>query len=90
VRESFAGAYRLVVLVSSVLVRVPSGDWVKIVSFDLTVPLLLVLVVLTRATSWAHPTSRNDDAKADIAKQVTIIRLFMEIGYGVGSMPALG
>jgi hypothetical protein len=35
----------LVFLVSSVLVTVPSDDWVTVFSFDLTVPSLLTLLL---------------------------------------------
>jgi hypothetical protein len=79
--RAYLGAVRLV---SSVVVTVPSDDRVTVCSFDLTAPVLLTLVLLVWDTSWAHPTTRNDDAKADIAKQVTIMRLFMESGYRVG------
>jgi len=72
----------MVVLDSSVLVVVPSGDWVTVFSFDLTVPSLLSLVLLVLETSRSHPTS-NGNAKAAIATQITAIRFiimfFMEI-----------
>jgi hypothetical protein len=60
---------------SSVLVNVPSGDSVTIFSVDLTVPLLLTLLVLLWETSWAHPTNRNDNAKADVATHITAMRI---------------
>ena len=56
----------MVFLVSSVLVVVPSGDWVTVSSFDLTVPSLLSLLLLVLETSRSHPTS-NGIAKAAIA-----------------------
>jgi hypothetical protein len=59
---------------SSVLVTVPSFDWVTVVSVDLTVPLLLTLLFLVWETSWAHPTTRNDNAKADLAKHIAAMR----------------
>ena len=68
---------------SSVLVTVPSGDWVTVVSFDLTVPSLLTLLVSLLETVRSHPTSRKDNAKADIATQVTMIRFFMEVRYSM-------
>jgi len=46
---------------------------VTVFSFDLTVPSLLTELVFSVETSRSHPTSRSDDAKADIAAQVTII-----------------
>ena len=58
---------------SSVLVTVPSDDLVTVFSFDLTVPSLLTVLVLSLETCRSHPTSRIDNAKADIATQVTII-----------------
>jgi hypothetical protein len=60
-------------LVSSVLVTVPSDDWVVVFSFDLTVPSLLTVLVLSLETCRSHPTTRNDDAKAHIATQVVNI-----------------
>ena len=60
-------------MVSSVLVTVPSDDLVTVFSFDLTVPSLLTVVLLSLETVWSHPTSKNDNAKPDIAKQVTIV-----------------
>ena len=62
---------------SSVLVNVPSGDSVTIFSVDLTVPLLLTLLVLLWETSWAHPTSKNDNAKADVATHITAMRFII-------------
>jgi hypothetical protein len=67
---------------SSVLVNVPSGDSVTVFSVDLTVPLLLTLLVLLWETSWAHPTNRNDNAKADVATHITAMR-FMIICFMV-------
>ena len=62
---------------SSVLVNVPSGDSVTVFSVDLTVPLLLTLLFLLWETSWAHPTSRNDNAKADVATHITAIQFLI-------------
>jgi hypothetical protein len=67
----------VVFLDSSVLVTVPSFDWVTVVSVDLTVPLLLTLLLLVWETSWAHPTSRNDNAKADVATHIIVIRFII-------------
>jgi hypothetical protein len=64
-------------LVSSVLVTVPSDAWVTVFSFDLTVPSLLVLVVVVLETSRSHATSRSDNVKADIPRQITVIRFFI-------------
>jgi hypothetical protein len=82
---------------SSVLVTVPSDDWVTVFSFDLTVPSLLTVLVFSLETVRAHPTSRNDNAKADIATQFTIIRFFMQVSYAMGwiliwgdTLPPLG
>ena len=77
-------------MVSSVLVTVPSGDWVTVFSFDLTVPSLLTLLVFWLEIVCAHPTSINDNAKADIATQVTIIRFFMEVRYAMGWTLSMG
>jgi len=63
----------IVFFVSSVLVTVPSYDWVTVFSFVLTVPLLLTLLCFSLEISRAHPTSRNDNARADIAAQVAIL-----------------
>ena len=68
---------------SSVLVTVPSFDWVTVFSVDLTVPSLLTLLLLVLETSRSHPTSRKDNAKADVAAHVIAIRFiifcFMEV-----------
>jgi hypothetical protein len=80
----------VVFLDSSVLVTVPSGAWVTVFSFDLTVPSLLTVLLLVLETSRSHPTSTNDNAKADMATQATITRFFMEVTYGMGWMPAMG
>ena len=75
---------------SSVLVTVPSDDLVTVFSFDLTVPSLLTVLVVSLETSRSHPTSRNDNAKADIAAQVTIIGFFMEVRYAIGGILTMG
>ena len=75
----------MVFLDSSVVVTVPSIDWVTVFSFDLTVPLLLTLLCLVWETSWAHPTSRNDNAKAAVATHITETR-FIIICF-IGSTP---
>jgi membrane protein insertase Oxa1/YidC/SpoIIIJ len=67
----------MVFLVSSVLVTVPSGACLMVVSFDLTVPSRLTLLLSVLETSRSHPTSRNDKAKADVARQITVIRFFI-------------
>jgi hypothetical protein len=61
------------VLDSSVLVTVPSDDWVTVFSFDLTVPSLLVLLLSVLETVRSHPTIRNDNAKADVAAKKTTL-----------------
>ena len=58
---------------SSVLVTVPSDDFVTVFSFVLTVPSLLTVLVLSLETWRSQPTARKDNAKADIATQVTIV-----------------
>lgn len=63
----------MVFLDSSVLVTVPSDDLVTVFSFVLTVPSLLTVLDFSLETFRSHPTSRNDNAKTDIATQVTII-----------------
>ena len=67
----------MVFLVSSVLVTVPSDDWVTDFSFDLTVPSLLSLLLLVLETSRSHPTSRNDNAKADVATHIIAIQFLI-------------
>jgi len=62
---------------SSVLVTVPSFDWVTVFSVDLTVPSLLTLLLSVRETSRSHPTSRKDNAKADVATHITAIRFII-------------
>jgi hypothetical protein len=52
---------------------VPSDDLVTVFSFDLTVPSLVTVLLFSLETSRSHPTSKNDNAKADIVAQVTII-----------------
>lgn len=59
---------------SSVLVVVPSGAWVTVFSFVLTVPLLLSLLLLVLETSRSHPTNRNP-VKAAVATQITAVRI---------------
>jgi hypothetical protein len=56
---------------------VPSIDWVTVFSFDLTVPLLLTLLCSVWETSWAHPTSRNDNVKATVATHITETRFII-------------
>jgi hypothetical protein len=76
----------MVDLESSVLVVVvPSGDWLTVFSFVLTVPSPLSLLLLVVETSLSHPTSRNDNAKADIATHITAIRFmfFRFIGSNI-------
>ena len=51
----------------------PSGAWVTVFSFDLTVPSLLTLLLLVWEISWAHPINRNDSVMADIATQITAL-----------------
>src|ERR1017187_9408314 len=76
----------MVDLESSVLVVVvPSGDWLTVFSFVLTVPSPLSLLLLVVETSLSHPTSRNDNAKADAATHITAIR-FIIIRFIAGSI----
>ena len=63
----------VVFLDSSVLVTVPSDDWVTVFSFVLTVPSLLTVLDFSLETWRSHPTSIKDNANADIAMQVTIL-----------------
>jgi hypothetical protein len=67
----------VVFLDSSVLVTVPSDDWVTVFSFDLTVPSLLTLLLSVCEISRLHPIGRNDNAKAHAAPQTTAIRFFI-------------
>jgi two-component system cell cycle response regulator DivK len=67
----------MVFLDSSVLVTVPSDDWVTVFSFDLTVPSLLTLLVLSLETSRSHPTSSDDNAKPHIITHFTISWFFI-------------
>src|ERR1039458_7492738 len=69
--QGFGGG--VVFLVSSVLVVVPSDDLVTVESFVLTVPSLLTVLDFSLETWRSHPTSINDNAKADMAAQVTIL-----------------
>jgi hypothetical protein len=66
-----------VLLDSSVLVTVPSDDWVTVFSFDLTVPSLLVLLLSVLETVRSHPTIRNDNAKADVAAKKITLQFFI-------------
>src|ERR1039457_2306506 len=69
--QGFGGG--VVFLVSSVLVVVPSADLVTVLSLVLTVPSLLVVLDFSLETWRSHPTSRNDNDRADMAAQVTIL-----------------
>lgn len=80
----------MVFLDSSVLVTVPSDDLVTVFSFDLTVPSLLVVVVLSLETWRSHPTSTNDNAKPHIATQVTMILFFMAASYAMRGVLSMG
>ena len=62
---------------SSVLVVVPSDDWVTVFSFDLTLPSLLVLLLSVLETVRSHPTNKNDNAKADVATHITAIQFLI-------------
>ena len=64
-------------MVSSVLVTVPSDDLETVVSFDLTAPSLLSLLLLLLETSLSHPTSKVDSAKADVATHITAIQFLI-------------
>ena len=74
----------MVFLSSSVLVVVPSGDWVTVFSLVLTVPSLLVELLVSLDTWRSHPTRSNDNAKTDIAPQVAMICFFMAASYAMG------
>ena len=69
----------MVFLDSSVLVTVPSDDWVTVFYFVLTVPSLLVVLVLSLETCRSQPTSSNDNAKPPIATQFTMMFFFMAV-----------
>lgn len=77
-------------MVSSFLVTVPSGDWVTVFSFVFTVPSLLTELLVSLETWRSHPTSRKDNAKTDIATQVTFLLFFMEVSYAMGRMLTMG
>jgi len=86
--QGFSGG--VVFLVSSVLVTVPSDDWVTVFSLVFTVPSLLTVLVLSLETWRSHPTSRNDNAKPDMATQLTITCFFMATRYGMGRLLSMG
>ena len=67
----------LVVFRVSVWFMVPSGFWVTVFSFVLTVPLPLTRVSLVLETVRAHPFVKNDNAKAAIAPKVISLRGLM-------------
>lgn len=73
--QGFSGGVTF--LVSSVLVTVPSDDLVTVFSLDLTVPSLLTVLVLSLETWRSHPTTINDNAKADTAARVTMLLFFI-------------
>jgi len=75
---------------SSVLVTVPSDDSVTVFSFVLTVPSLLVVLVLSLETSRLHATSKNDNARTDIAAPLTIIIFFMAVSCAMRSALRMG
>ena len=60
------GLTGVVFLVSSVFLTVPSGFWVTVVSFDLTVPSLLTLVFSVLESVWLHPMAKRESARANI------------------------
>jgi hypothetical protein len=60
-----------VFFVSSVLVTVPSDDWVTVFSFVLTEPSLFAVVVSVLEISRSQPTVRKDNVSADIAAKAT-------------------
>jgi hypothetical protein len=62
---------------SSALVTVPSFVSVTVFSFDLVVPSLLTLLLSVCETSRSHPTSRNDNVKADAATHITAIQFMI-------------
>jgi hypothetical protein len=74
----------VVFLDSSVLVTVPSDDWVTVFSFDLTVPSLLTLLVSVWETSRAHPISNES---ANVATQTTA-KLFLMLCFIGGKIRA--
>jgi len=65
-------------LVSSVLVVVPSGDWVTVFSFDLTVPSLLTLLVVVLDIVCSHPVNKADTAKTAVATTIAVLRFMIE------------
>jgi len=77
-------------LVSSVLVTVPSEDWVTVLFWVFTVPSLLTVLDLSLDTWRAQPTSRKDSAKADMAAQVANIGFFMAARYATGRSLSMG
>ena len=77
-------------MVSSVLVTVPSDDWVTVFSLVFTVPSLLTVLVLSLETWRSHPTSINDNAKADIAAQLKMLCFFMEASYAIAYLLSMG
>jgi hypothetical protein len=89
-----AGYGLLVVVVeeSSFLVTVPSGDWVTVFSFDLTVPSLLVLLLSVWEIVRSHPTIRNDNANVATTAKITVLPLLIccFIGHNLRDGLALG
>jgi len=63
---------------------------VTVFSFVLTVPSLLVELLVSLETWRSHPTRSNDNAKTDIAPQVTMICFFMEASYAMGWIYHMG
>ena len=66
--------YGLVVFRVSVWFMVPSGFWVTVFSFVVTVPLPLTRVSSVLEMVRAHPAVRNDNARADMAAKVISLR----------------
>jgi hypothetical protein len=67
----------VVVFFSSVLVVVPSSDWVTVFSLDLTVPSLAVLLVSVLETVRSQPLVRNDNATIAVTAHAAMFVFFI-------------
>lgn len=80
----------VVFLESSVLVTVPSDDFVTVFSFEVTVPSLLTDVLFSLETCRSQPTSRTDNPKTDKAMLTIITCFFIEALYPMRKILSMG
>ena len=70
----------------SSFLMVPSGDSVTVFSFFSTVPSLLTFSLSEWESVRSQPVVRNDNAKADVAANSAIFRVFMVGSFNVADV----